>query len=111
MFGFDWVEKLETVHCSTKDVYTSEITFLALHPCTHICKDRFKVCCIILAAIRRTQGGGDKRVFSVVLLRDCKIGPMRKFYTIFLPPPHTRSSFVYAPGNCMKRKTEEGGLD
>ena len=22
----------ETVHCSTKDVYTSEITFLALHP-------------------------------------------------------------------------------
>ena len=23
----------ETVHCSTKDVYTSEITFLALHPC------------------------------------------------------------------------------
>ena len=32
MFGFDWVEKLETVHCSTKDVYTSEITFLALNP-------------------------------------------------------------------------------
>ena len=24
----------ETVHCSTKDAYTSEITFLALHPCT-----------------------------------------------------------------------------
>ena len=24
----------ETVHCSTKDVYTSEITFLALHPFT-----------------------------------------------------------------------------
>ena len=24
----------ETVHCSTKDVYTSEITFLALHPWT-----------------------------------------------------------------------------
>ena len=23
----------ETVHCSTKDAYTSEITFLALHPC------------------------------------------------------------------------------
>ena len=23
----------ETVHCSTKDVYTSKITFLALHPC------------------------------------------------------------------------------
>ena len=23
----------KTVHCSTKDVYTSEITFLALHPC------------------------------------------------------------------------------
>ena len=24
----------ETVHCSTKDVYTSEITFLALYPCS-----------------------------------------------------------------------------
>ena len=27
----------ETVHCSTKDVYTSEITFLALHPCSKLC--------------------------------------------------------------------------
>ena len=26
----------ETVHCSTKDVYTSEITFLALHPCIYM---------------------------------------------------------------------------
>ncbi len=26
-------QRAETVHCSTKDVYTSEITFLALHPC------------------------------------------------------------------------------
>ena len=25
--------RAETVHCSTTDVYTSEITFLALHPC------------------------------------------------------------------------------
>ena len=25
----------ETVHCSTKDAYTSEITFLALHPWFH----------------------------------------------------------------------------
>ena len=26
----------QTVHCSTKDVYTSEITFLALHPCSPV---------------------------------------------------------------------------
>ena len=26
-------ESQETVHCSTKDAYTAEITFLALHPC------------------------------------------------------------------------------
>ena len=26
----------ETVHCSTKDAYTSEITFLALHPCLYV---------------------------------------------------------------------------
>ena len=26
----------ETVHCSTKDAYTSEITFLALHPCIYL---------------------------------------------------------------------------
>ena len=26
----------ETVHCSTKDAYTSEITFLALKPCSNL---------------------------------------------------------------------------
>ena len=26
----------ETQHCSTKDAYTSEITFLALHPCISV---------------------------------------------------------------------------
>ena len=34
--GFDirllFTDRPETVHCSTEDVYTSEITFLALHP-------------------------------------------------------------------------------
>ena len=28
----------ETVHCSTKDVYTSEITFFAIPPCSYLCK-------------------------------------------------------------------------
>ena len=31
----------ETVHCSTKDVYTSEITFLALHPWVCLKKKTF----------------------------------------------------------------------
>jgi len=30
----------ETVHCSTKDVYTSEITFLAIHPWFNLKSDR-----------------------------------------------------------------------
>ena len=40
MSGFDirlvFTLAPETVHCSTKDVYTSEMTFLALHPCVRL---------------------------------------------------------------------------
>ena len=32
----------ETVHCSTKDVYTSEITFLALQPCRYVWFSSFR---------------------------------------------------------------------
>ena len=33
----------ETVHCSTKDVYTSEMTFLALHPWVWVALSLFSV--------------------------------------------------------------------
>ena len=35
-----WHYRPETVHCSTKDGYTSEITFLALHPWPNLCHHR-----------------------------------------------------------------------
>ena len=58
-------------------------------PCVIVfmCKARFQVCCIILADMGRTQGGGrgEKRVLS--FLWDTKFDNMRKNCAIFIPPP------------------------
>ena len=41
----------KTVHCSTKNAYTSEITFLALVPCTFVGNPKYKGCTLYIKKV------------------------------------------------------------